>query len=171
MRMNMNMHDEDNLQRMIHLAEEFFETKNDPQQISVDEKTRDLLTRIHPDTLSEVRNEHGPIAWVLVIPTTRELMERFVQGTIHERELLDLTPLGGTYNALYLCSALVLPEFRGRGIARDLVLKTCRSIRKDHPIRHLFYWAFSNEGKNLARTVADALQLPLLGREEQSEQQ
>ena len=85
---------EDNLQRMIKLADEFFETKNDPNQISVTEEVMSMLQKIHPDTLSEKRDENGPIVWILVLPTTLRLMDEFVAGQINERELLEKTPIG-----------------------------------------------------------------------------
>jgi GNAT superfamily N-acetyltransferase len=157
---------EQNLERMIRLAEEFFEMKNDPMQISVDEKTRKRLKKIHPNTMAEIRNKNGPIAWILVIPTTVALMQQFVAKTIHERDLLEKTPLRTKYDALYLCSALVLPEHRGKGIAKRLVTKAIRNIRKEHPIKYLFYWAFSKEGRNLARSAAKTFDLPLLSRRE-----
>jgi len=157
---------EQNLERMISLAEEFFEMKNDPMQISVDEKTRTRLKKIHPSTMVEIRNKNGPIAWVLVIPTTAALMRQFVAKTIHERELFENTPLRTKYDALYLCSALVLPEHREKGLAKRLVTKAIRSIRKQHPIKYLFYWAFSKEGRNLARSAAKEFDLPLLSRDE-----
>jgi len=157
---------EDNLERMIKLAEEFFDAKNDPLQISVGEKTRRQLKRIHPSTMTEIRNKKGPIAWILVMPTTTALMDQFVARKIHEQDLLDKTPVPGTYNALYLCSALVLPEFRGKGYAKRLALKAIRSVRKQHRIRYLFYWAFSAEGRKLARSVASEIRLPLLSRNE-----
>jgi GNAT superfamily N-acetyltransferase len=155
---------DENLERMIRLAEEFFETKNDPAQISVDEDTIKILRRIHRTTMAEIRNEKGPVAWVLVIPTTTHLMDQFIAGEIHERELLLRTPLHVQYDALYLCSALVLPEFRRQGLAKRLVLKAIRSIRRKHPIQHLFYWEFSIEGRNLASTIANEAHLPLVAR-------
>ncbi len=157
---------EDNLKRMIRLAEAFFETKNDPMQISVDEDTRAKLMKIHESTMTEFRDENGPIAWVLVIPTTITLMQQFVAKTIHERDLLDGTPLDVKYDALYLCSALVLPEHRKEGIARTLAAKAIRSIQRQHPIRYLFYWAFSVEGKHLAESLAREFNLPLQSRSE-----
>jgi GNAT superfamily N-acetyltransferase len=157
---------EENLQRMIKLAEEFFETKNDPLQISIDQETRTRLKRIHPSTMTEIRNSKGPVAWVLVIPTTRTLMEQFLAKEIHERDLLRHTRARSKFDALYLCSALVLPEFRRKGLAKRLVSKAIRSIRKQHPIKYLFYWAFSAEGKSLARSVAKDFQLPLLSRKD-----
>ena len=155
---------EENLQRMIKLAEDFFETKNDPTQISVSEEVMERLRKIHPSTINERRNEKGPIAWVLVIPTTQAVMDEFIAKTINEKELLDKTPLGARYEAIYLCSALVLPEHRGKGLARILLSEAVKSIRKQHPIKSLFYWGFSVEGEKLSEAVARESNLPLFQR-------
>lgn len=155
-----------NLERMIRLAEEFFGTRNDPTQISVNEEVMARLQQIHPATLSEERDEQGPIAWMLVIPTTHELMEQFIAKAINEQELLAKTLPGCTYDAIYLCSALVLPEHRGGGIAKKLVGRAIESIRKEHPIKYLFYWGFSVEGEKLATNVAREFGLPLYSRPE-----
>ena len=149
---------------MIQLAEEFFAAKNDPAQISVTEEILVHLRRIHPVTLSEYDDGNGPVAWILIIPTLNDLMEQFIAKQMNEQELLDRTPVPGEYGAIYLCSALVLPEFRGKGIAKQLLLKAVRSIKADHPVKHLFYWAFSPAGKKLAISVARELGLELLQR-------
>jgi GNAT superfamily N-acetyltransferase len=154
----------ENLERMIRLAEEFFATKNDLAQISVDGDTIERLQKIHPATMSEKNDGKGPVAWVLVIPTMREVMEKFIAGEITERDLLMNTPLGGSYNAIYLCSALVLPEHRGRGLARGLVSKAIRSIQREHPIECLFIWAFSEGGEKLATSISREFSLPLYKR-------
>jgi GNAT superfamily N-acetyltransferase len=146
---------------MIRLAEEFFDMKNDPGQLSVDEESMARLRAIHPDTMSEEKDENGPIAWVLVIPTMHALMEVFIRGEINERELLEKTLPGGVYDALYLCSALVLPEHRGKGLARRLTSRAISSIRIDHPLRSLFYWSFSGAGDTLAASIAREFDLPL----------
>jgi GNAT superfamily N-acetyltransferase len=156
----------DNLERMIRLAEVFFGTRNDPTQISVNEEVIAKLQRIHPATLSEEKDGNGPIAWTLVIPTTHELMEQFITKEINEQELLDKTTPGGSYDALYLCSALVLPEHRGKGLAKHLVSGAIASIRKEHPIQCFFYWAFSTEGEKLATAMAGEFRLPLYRRPE-----
>ena len=153
-----------NLQRMIQLADEFFETKNDPEQISIDRETMLRLKEIHPSTMEEKTTSDGPVAWILVIPTTNAVMRKFLAKKINERGLLDGTSTGGTYEAVYLCSALVLPEFRRRGLAKRLAVKAIRTIRKKHPIKHLFCWAFSDEGKGLAKSIAAEVKLPLHGR-------
>ena len=156
----------DNFTRMIELAEDFFAAKNDPDQIAVNEEVMGRLRRIHPATLGEVADEHGPIAWMLVIPTTRQLMEQFLAKKITERELLDLTHGGTSFDAVYLCSALVLPEHRHKGLAHRLALEAVSALQRDHPITELFYWSFSREGTRLAESISRSLDLPLSRRPE-----
>lgn len=149
---------------MIKLAEEFFQTKNDPAQISISETSIRKLRAIHPSTMAERTSRGGPVAWVIVIPTTSRLMREFIAGDLTEQELLDQTPLHETYDALYLCSALVLPEHRRKGYARALVSNTIKSIQKEHPIKYLFCWTFSTAGSRLADSIAAKLRLPLFKR-------
>jgi GNAT superfamily N-acetyltransferase len=153
-----------NLLRMIQLAEEFFATKDDPSQISINNKVMRKLKNIHPSTMMEKKTSKGPIAWILVIPTTHKLMEQFIAKKINEGELLNKTLLRVKYDSIYLCSALVLPEYRGRGLAKKLMIKAIKSIQKVHPIQCLFYWAFSTEGKKLAASLSRELSLPLYKR-------
>jgi GNAT superfamily N-acetyltransferase len=149
---------------MMQLADEFFHTKSDPDQISVTEEIITTLRTLHPATLTEERNEDGPIAWMLVIPTTHKIMEEFIAGKLSERELLERTTPGRQFDAIYLCSALVLPEHRRKGIATRLLTNAVQEIRSDHPIRSLFYWAFSTEGERLAVAVSKHVGLPLYRR-------
>ncbi len=153
-----------NRERMIQLAEEFFAVKNDPSQISINKKVMRKLQRIHPNTMTEKRTSKGPIAWILLIPTTCALMEQFITKEINERELFNKTPLRVKYDSIYLCSALVLPEYRGKGLAKSLMIKAIKSIQKEYPIHCLFSWAFSVAGKKLAVSVAKELSLRLYKR-------
>jgi len=150
-----------NLERMIRLADEVFDTKNDPAQIAVSESTIPRLQAIHPATVSGEETPDGPVAWILLIPTTLEVMEQFLKKEITEQQLLDRTLPGQTYQAIYLCSALVLPEARRRGLARRLVVDAIAAIRRDHPITDLYFWPFSKGGDALATVVANEVGLPL----------
>jgi GNAT superfamily N-acetyltransferase len=154
-----------NRERMIKLAEDFFGARTDPDQISVGESVMERLRQIDPAALTEQSDPDGPVAWILVFPTTENLMQQFVSGEITEKELLDLTPAGKTYEALYLCSALVLPEHRRKGLAKRLTKEAVESVRSRHPVRTLFVWAFSDEGESLALAVAKETGLPLKRRE------
>jgi hypothetical protein len=106
----------------------------------------------------------GPVAWVLIIPTTSELMHQFLEKKITEKELFDQTPVGIKYDALYLCSALVLDEYRRKGISQKLILEAVEKIRKDHPLKYIFAWPFSNEGDLGSEKIARLVSLPLFKR-------
>jgi GNAT superfamily N-acetyltransferase len=150
-----------NLVRMIRLAEEIFDAQNDPDQILVDEHVIARLKKIHPASMSQKSTRDGPIAWGLVLPTSHRLMDLFLANTISERELLKRTHAGNTYDAAYLCSVLVLPEYRGKGIARRLITDSIKSIQHQHPLQSLFCWPFSTAGEQLAEVIAAKLHLPL----------
>lgn len=151
----------DNFSRMIQLADEFFETKNDSSQLSITEEVMKQLRSIHPATMGEKQNDDGPIAWTIVIPTTRNVKELFLSGSINEEELLKQTLTETTFTSIYLCSALTLPEFRGKGIVKELVCNSIRAIQKEHHIKDLYVWSFSIEGKFLAEAISRTVSLPL----------
>jgi predicted GNAT family acetyltransferase len=153
-----------NFERMIELSEEVFSSRTDPDQLNVNEKVMEHLQLIHPDTISEYDDGNGPICWILCIPTTLNLMYQFINKEISERELYELTPLNINYEAIYMCSALLLEEFRGKGIAQNLAIKAIESIQKDHSIQALFYWAFSKEGEKLSEKLSSLMELPLYKR-------
>lgn len=150
-----------NFERMIQLSDEVFSSRTDPDQLNVNEDVMNHLERIHPDTISEFDDGNGPVCWVLCIPTTLDLMTQFVDQKISERELYDLTPLNTNYEAIYLCSALLLEEFRGKGIAQKICVDAIQSIKMDHAIKDLFFWSFSNDGEKLANKMSELTGLPL----------
>jgi hypothetical protein len=157
---------ENNLERMIQLAEKVFAVKSDPEQLDINPEVRERLIKIHPDTISQESNENGPIAWILVIPTTKELMNDFLEKKISEKEMFEKTPLNTMYDALYLCSALVLEEYRRKGITKKLLLKVTQNICKDHPIKYLFTWPFSLAGDMVSEEIARITSLPLYKRQD-----
>jgi hypothetical protein len=158
-----------NFERMMQLAEKVFATKNDPDQLDVNQDVLERLQKIHPATISEYDDGNGPVAWILLIPTTLGLMKNFLEQKITEKELFELTPLNTSYEALYLCSAMVLDEYRRKGIAKQLTLDAIEKIRIDHPIKALFVWAFSEEGEKGSETMGKLTSLPLHKRLESKE--
>jgi GNAT superfamily N-acetyltransferase len=153
-----------NLERMIKLADDVFDIKSDPNQLDVNQDVIERLQRIHPATVSEYDDGNGPVAWVLVIPTSSVLMNRFLKCEISEKELFGLTQPDESYEAIYLCSALVLEEYRRKGITKKLVTEAVEKIRQDHPIKTLFVWTFSKEGDLASEKIAQLVSLPLLRR-------
>lgn len=158
-----------NYERLIKLADEVFAVKSDPSQLDVNQQVLERLKKLHPATISEYNEGNGPCAWVLLIPTTIDLMNRFISGDISEKELYELTPLNSSYEAVYLCSALVLEEYQRKGITKNLALNAIQEMRKKHPLKAAFVWAFSAEGDRAAEKIAADSGLPLFKRDKLSE--
>jgi len=151
----------DNLQRMLRLVEETFDTRNDPDQLQVTRSDLQKLEQIHPSTLSQYDDGEGPVCWILMIPTSTAVMHQFLNSEISERQILELTSPGQVYEAIYLCSASVLQEYRNKGIAKNLSCKSIDAIRSGNPVEALYVWPFSEEGKILAEKIAYETNLPL----------
>ncbi|MGZ3864831.1 MAG: hypothetical protein ACXVPN_16320 [Bacteroidia bacterium] len=150
-------------ERMIQLAEEAFAVREDPDQLDVNESVIKRLPEMHPSTVSEF-DDNGPAVWILLIPTTTELMHKFLEKEISEKQLYEKTPLHIKYQAIYLCSAMVLSEYRRKGIAKRLTVEAVTGICREHPVKTLFVWPFSKEGDALAEEIAKLCGLPLLKR-------
>ena len=155
---------QDYFSRLLQLADEVFHATDDPEQLSIDEAVMERLQRLHPASMQENTAKDGPVVWAIVIPTTHALMTAFLAREIGEPELLTRTPEGATYDAAYLCSALVLQEFRRQGLAKRLLCRAVEAIRETHPIRSLCSWGFSEEGDALAEAFALECGVPLFKR-------
>lgn len=153
-----------NFERMLLLAETVFDVRNDPDQLDVDQNVLEKLEAIHPASVSEENYGDGPVAWVLLIPTSYELMQRFLSGDLTEKQLFEQTCPGDNYDALYLCSAMVLDEYRRKGIAERLAVEAIKAIRQNHPIKTLFVWPFTAEGQKLAVKLSVETGLTLLSK-------
>ena len=149
-------------ERLIALADAVFDVKNDADQLDVNEDVLARLEEIHPACVSEYADDKGPAAWILMIPCTKAVMEAFLEGRLSEKALFENCLPGQIYESIYLCSALVLEEYRRKGIARELSLEAIRKIRSDFHVQHLFVWAFSAEGLRCAHNLAEISGLPML---------
>jgi hypothetical protein len=156
---------EDKLKRMIELVNEVFDEEHGAGQITVTDEQLEKLHKIHPATMSEYNEGDGPIVWILLIPTTQTIMNRFIKKEISEKQLLEETNPGDNYDAIYLCSGTVLPEYRRKGLAEKVGMDAIHAIMKDHKIKALFYWSFSPEGAALAQKAAKELNLALYKRD------
>jgi hypothetical protein len=151
---------------MMEIIDKVFETRDDPDQLQVTRAQQKKLALIHPATLSELSDENGPVIWVLLVPTTTEIMNDFLSGRIPEKAIVEKTRPHDSYDCIYLCSATTLPEYRGKGKTKALCLEAIRSISNDHPIRNLFVWPFTTEGDQLAAAVARETDLTLFSKKQ-----
>lgn len=149
------------------LAESYFETSSDPDQIPANKENSTWMRKEIPTCLSIIRHKKKIIGFALVIPCTKELMHQFISKEITEAQLFEKIKISQAYKtreAIYFCSVFVRPEFRGRGLALESLTFAIRNsfdLSKSPP---LFYWAYSKEGDALAKRLAHDLKLPLFKR-------
>lgn len=146
---------------MMEMVDTVFETRTDPDQLQVNEGVLARLQQLHPASVSGMEDDEGPMVWVLLIPTTKVLMERFLRHELSEQQLFDQTPVGASYDCIYLCSAMVLEEFRRKGYARAITTQAIREMTRVFPISDLFVWSFTPEGDAAAEAIASEVELPL----------
>lgn len=140
--------DEKILDKMLNIAEQFFGTQSDPNQMPITKESFYKLQRLHPKTVVYRLKNEEPISWIVVVPTQIDLMNKFLQGEINERALLDLTKPQVEYEALYLCAAFTIPEHRRNGYVVEMFKEVIADIPHKQEVK-LFAWPFSEEGRKL----------------------
>ena len=150
--------------RMYELIDDVFDTQNDSTQLRFSESDIEKLISLSPHTLQEAANEDGPYAWISVFPTSLDFMNQFLSEQINERQLFDLTNKEDNNEVVYLCSAIVLPEFRNQGLALKLTIQAIEALQLSYPIRVALVWPFSDNGLRLAEKAAEACGLSLRAR-------
>jgi hypothetical protein len=138
------------------IAEQFFGTANDPDQIPITEESFHKLQKLHPKTMLYRLENSEPISWVIVLPTSEALANQFLKGEITERELLNLSEPMVRYEALYLCSAFTVSEHRKKGLAIQLLKEAIDSIPHIENVK-LFAWSYSFEGSLLVKKLERGL--------------
>ena len=149
------------LDKMLDIGEQFFGTANDPDQMPATRESFYKLQRLHPKTVIYRLEKGEPISWVVVLPTSAELMEKFLRGEINERELLDLTEPQDKYEALYLCAAFTVSEYRRRGYVIEMFKEAINAIPHVQDVK-LFAWLFSQEGRRLTEKLNSVLGTKIL---------
>ncbi len=151
------------LAETMQIAEKFFGTLNDPEVIPITSDSMNKLRRLHPAAfhyLTDKKGEHA-VGWSVVVPTTKLLAHQFLEGRITERQLFDQTVPQDRYDALYLCAAFVLPEYRRQGLATKLFKDSLKAIPLTHNAEY-FTWPTTPEGKAMAeKMVAEGYKIQL----------
>ncbi len=149
--------DEKVLDFTLKVAESYYGTHQDLTQIPINKTSFKKLHSFNPNTILYKTDDAGHIlGWIIVIPTSKELMNKFLEKRITEKELFDSTDFNQKTDALYLCSVFVLPEYRGRGVAKELSLEAIERFSQSEKLE-LFAWLYSKEGKLLAKNLEQEL--------------
>jgi hypothetical protein len=147
------------------MLEAFYNTQNDPDQIQIRPSSTGknwISTRI-PECAVIIKSGDELVGSTLVLPCTQAWMQDFITGRINEAQLAekiresDLTY--ETMETIYSCSAFIVPEHRGKGLAAQALIHSIRNITtRKIPI---FYWEYSTIGKIITEKYAAHLGVEL----------
>lgn len=146
--------------KMREIAEKFFKTANDPNQIPIGEESLRKFQKLHPKTIIYRTENNEPISWVVVLPTSNELADKFLRGEINEWELLDMTRPQRQYEALYFCAAFTIPEYRKKGFIIEMLKEAIDTIPHIKDVR-IFTWPYSQEGRLLIEKLERVLDIKI----------
>ena len=135
------------------LATDFFGTEEDPSQIQSTPETYKHFFNIggiNPIAIDISANDM--IGWGAAIPTTKDLMNEFLNNNITEAELFKNTK-SGFYDAIYFISVFIKPKYRNFNTTISLIKKSIEPIYNDNCV--VFYDAFSNEGDKIGKFLKD----------------
>ena len=152
------------LQKMLTIAEHFFGTENDPQQIPITMESFNKLQTLHPNTIIYKAKNNNPISWAVTLPTQKKLMEKFLKGEITENNLLKMTKKQDIYDTLYICAAFTLPEYRRKWLALQMLKEAITKIpyKKENQI---FTWIFSEEWEKMIDTLEKEMNVKIIRKE------
>lgn len=134
------------------IAEQFYGTAQHPDQIPIGEESQHKLHLLHPKTVLFKLIDNEPVSWIVVIPTTRVLGEKFVNGETTERALFDQTVPSEIYEALYICSVFTVREHQRKGYGTQLLREALDGIPLV-PNPYLFCWVYSKEGEAMYQAL------------------
>lgn len=141
-----NRHD---IEKISEVATELFGTDEDETQAQPTVENTLKLILVEKHDFICLKNAGNLVAWSAVLPTSKELMEQFLNRTINERELFDLAVAQPCFECLYLVAAIVLPKWRRRGIGTSLMKAQIEYFKNKYKINIFYALILTKEGKKL----------------------
>jgi hypothetical protein len=147
------------------MIEAFYNTEQDPEQMPIRPNSTGknwISTRI-PECAVIIKMGDELVGNTLVLPCTQALMQDFITGQINEAQLVEKIReeeiTYETMQTIYSCSAFIVPEHRGKGLAMQALIHSIKSITtRKIPI---FYWEYSTVGKIITEKYAACLGVEL----------
>ncbi|MBI2044655.1 hypothetical protein HYT23_01215 [Candidatus Pacearchaeota archaeon] len=151
------------------MMEEYFKTSENPEEAQINMKN---IKWVHENVLdfdNIIKFEGKIIGNTFMLPCTKDLMGRFLSNSINENQLFEEIKKNVNpkkFDAIYLCSSFIKPEFRGKGLSVEARMKTIKRVTKNLKIKPiLFYEPYTEEGEKSCEKVAEILGLELRKRE------
>ena len=120
------------------IAEELFGTEDDETQAKPTLENELKLISVEKNNFICLKNKEGIIAWSVVLPTSKENMEKFLKKEIDEKELFQISFGTQSFETLYLTAVVVLPEYRRMGLGSSLLKKQIEYFKNTYGINDFY---------------------------------
>ncbi len=142
------------------LAESYFGTQKDPEQMPTTEAESRWLFAHIPECVNVIKDDGKLIGFAFIIPCREAIMRDFLSKRIAEAQLYARVKKEGinatNFTVLYLCSAFVKPEYRKQGLASKAMFKIITILMKKRNLKTippLFFEGYSENGNKFAAAV------------------
>ncbi len=149
------------------MVKKYFKTDENPEQMPPTKETQDFLYKSCQGYMNVLKDDDKVVGFMLLLPARKELMNDFISKKINEVTLFERimrSPMDKIPQTIYLCSTIVLEDYRGKGFAVEGTLKILDKFKKNKPI--LFSWSISPEGDNMAKKISKISGLKLIVRKD-----
>jgi ribosomal protein S18 acetylase RimI-like enzyme len=146
------------------LVVETFGIDVDPEQLPPTPEVWQKLLEMNKNSIVVKRTDDGElIGSVCVVPTNEELMQKFIDAEITEKQLFEMTPLQKNYETIYVCAAIIKPEYRKQGWATKMLTESIVGVENGKEAQ-LFCWTVSPEGEKLVSALERKLDRKIIDR-------
>jgi len=140
---------------------QFHSLEND--DVAGEEECSFDISKLFPYALTVIKTDDKIIGYTYILPTTNDLMQRFINGTLNEKKVIQEINKNIRYNncdAAYLAGAVISEEYQNKGYAVRATIDTLLSMDSERgmKIRDIYIWPFTDAMHNMigkAQTFAE----------------
>jgi predicted GNAT family acetyltransferase len=143
------------------IAARLFGTDLDETQAQPTLENALALISLEKENFICLKEDNKIIGWSVVLPTSRAEMTRFLNRGINEKELFSIAVTQKSFEALYLMAVIVLPEFRGQGVAQSLMKSQITHFREKYSINDFYSLILTREGQKFIRALERNLNISI----------
>jgi len=134
-------------------ADKIFDMSNDPNQMDLEDASFEI-TKLFPYAWTVIKDDNRIVGYTYILPTTNNLMKKFVSEEITEKQMSQIINTEIRYNncdAIYLAGAFFIEEYQNKGLAIRSTIDTIRHMDKERglKIKDLYIWPFTEAMINM----------------------
>lgn len=158
---------EEDMRMIDSIATDFFDTKNDLEQLPGDELTISVCKNTYPLSLNVIKKNSQFIGYTFASPCTHALMQEFIDKKITEREMYEQIKKENirweNADAIYFAGAQTIKKYQQKGIGTKARIIQIKKLQEKYPnLKQLFCWTYSEMGNKTVKRIQEQLEQEIL---------